>query len=399
MGTTDEREAELRYLQQLFRMFGRTQCRGRSPLYALLSETVAEDGALLRLLLETPAQQRRPSLLFAAVNHLVRARPDHLLAAYYPIHGGRRAVDDEAPSAFRAFCAGHRDELHDLLTNRATQTNEIRRCFALRLGVRRIARHWPGPVALLEVGASAGLNLHFDSYAYRLSGQPAATADDAPVTLTTTVRGGGPADGLLGGLPRVVHRSGADLDPVDLAGDPAAGPWLEAFIWPEQVRELATLRGAMELAGRRPFPVVRANACHDTARLIAEVPGDIPVVVFTASLLSYLDAEGRARFTDQLTTAARDRRVAWLFTEAPGLVARTDVAAPSLSGPLHEVGEIYAVGTSLRSGSTRVDEVLALADPYVEWIAPARTHDDDFSWAAAEGLHPAPENHRAGRTG
>lgn len=184
---------------------------------------------------------------------------------------------------------------------------------------------------MLEVGTSAGLNLHFDRYGYRLGEQSADSGGGAPLTLSTTVRGGGPADQLLGETPVVAHRIGADLELVDLAADPAAGPWLEAFIWPEQVRELATLRAAIELARREPHRLVRADAVRDTARLIAEMPGEQPVVVFTASLLSYLDAPARERFTAQLSAAARTRKVAWLFTEAPGLVARTDVAAAALA--------------------------------------------------------------------
>jgi hypothetical protein len=74
------------------------------------------------------------------------------------------------------------------------------------------------------------------------------------------------------------------------------------------------------------------------------MPGDSPVVVFTASLLSYLDTGARARFVAQLAAAARDREVAWLFSEAPGLIRRTDVTAPALRGPLRNNGEVYAVG-------------------------------------------------------
>lgn len=114
---------------------------------------------------------------------------------------------------------------------------------------------------------------------------------------------------MLDGLPRVAYRLGADLDPVDLFTDPTAGPWLEAFNWPEHVTELHTLRAAIDLARCGPLPLVCADAVWDTARLIAQVPGKMPVVVFTASLLSYLDAQARARFVAQLATAARTRPV------------------------------------------------------------------------------------------
>jgi hypothetical protein len=384
VNTTDEQQVALERSRRLFRHFARTQCEGRSALYTRLGHGVADDEELLRLLLDAPPSQRRPSLLLASVNHLLGEYRDDPLAAYYPIHGGDREADDQALSPFRAFCRAHRAELRDLLATRNTQTNEVRRCFALRLGLARIAELWPGPVALLEIGASAGLNLALDAYTYRVAGREIGPAGGSSVTLSTVLRGGGGVDGLLGELPEIGYRMGADLDPVDLAADAGAARWLEAFIWPEQVEELAVLRAAVELSKRHRYPMVRADACTDTAALVAEVPGDLPVVVFTASLLSYLDATARTRFVGRLAQAARGRAVAWLFTEAPGLVSRTDVTAPALAGPLRGNGEVYAVGVSLRTRTGRYDEVLALAHPYGEWIAPARERGDDFAWSATE---------------
>jgi len=370
--------AQMAYLARLFRFFGRTQCEGRSAVYAGLSAAVAEEPEVLGLLLRAPAEQRRPSLLFAAVNHLLREPGDHPLAAYYPIHGGAKPFDDGAPAAFRDFCRQHRDDLAELVAHRTTQTNEVRRCFALRMGLARVAAAWPGPLALLEIGASAGLNLRFDAYGYRIGDRQTRPEGGSPVVLSTTVRGDGPVDAVFRRPPHVPYRLGADLDPVDIA-DPEAARWLEAFIWPEQVAELRTLGAAIDVARRNPQPVVRADAVRDTARLIAEVPGRAPVVVFTASLLTYLDAEARSRFAAQLATAARDRPVAWLFTEGPGLLATTDVTAP-LADPLRTTGELYAVGVSLRDAHSHHDELLALADPYLQWLAPARSPHDDFTW-------------------
>lgn len=78
-GVSDARGADrmvaAERLRCLFQFFAVTQCRGRSLVYETLSQGVAEDDALLDLLMRTPSEQRRPSLLFAAVNLLLASHP------------------------------------------------------------------------------------------------------------------------------------------------------------------------------------------------------------------------------------------------------------------------------------------------------------------------------------
>ena len=362
-------------------------------MYEKLSEGVAGDDGLLDLLMRTPSDQRRPSLLFAAVNHLLAAHPRAALADYYPVHGGRRPVDDQLVQVFGAFCAEHAGELGRLLRTGSTQTNEIRRCVALRLGLGHVSRRWPGPVALAEVGASAGLNLLFDRYRYRLggwenggqraAGRGTAPAGPSPVLISCQLRGGAGADQVPGATPEITARLGIDQRPV-LLGDPAERAWLAAFIWPEDVAGLATLRAAMDFAlASGPAPVVPGDAVTDTARLLAGLPGDEPVAVFTATLLSYLGADERTAFLAQLDEVARRRPLAWIFAEAPGLVAPAGLGLPALQGPLGRRNSFSAVGVSLRAPGQRDDALLALADPYLRWLAPARHQSDDFEWLQA----------------
>ena len=89
-----------------------------------------------------------------------------------------------------------------------------------------------------------------------------AGPEDASVVLSTVLRGRGPVDGLLGALPAIEYRMGADLDPVDLRGDPEAARWLEAFIWPEQVEELAVLRAAVKLSAHGTEPAAARPREH-----------------------------------------------------------------------------------------------------------------------------------------
>lgn len=73
--------------------------------------------------------------------------------------------------------------------------------------------------------------------------------------------------------------------------------------------------------------------------------------------------------------------MAWIFVEAPGLAARTGIASRALDGPLRTEGSIYIVGARLHDHNRHVDRVLALADPYLHWLAPAHDDHDDFRWA------------------
>jgi hypothetical protein len=379
-------DVEVQRLRRLFLFFAATQCRGRSLVYETLSVGVASDGGLLGLLMSTPRQQRRPSLLFAAVNLLLTSYPAAGLAAYYPVHGGQRPVDGQLVPAFAAFCGEHGDELRQLLRDSSTQTNEIRRCVALRLGLDHVRERWGEPLALVEVGASAGLNLLVDRYRYRVGGQEqeASPATDSPVLVSCQLVGQAPAGRILGPVPRISSRLGIDSRPVNLAA-PGARAWLEAFIWPEQADDLATLRGAVELAAATAaVTVVHGDATADTARLLGQLPGREPVVVFTASLLSYLDAAGRTAFAGQLEEAAGHRPVAWVFAEAPGLVATTDAGLAALAAPVAQRNSLCLVGTSLRGSRGRADTRLALADPYLRWLALARRDRDTFRWLAAD---------------
>ena len=124
------------------------------------------------------------------------------------------------------------------------------------------------------------------------------------------------------------------------------------------------MRGAVDLAVSIGVPaVVPGDATTDTARLLSALPGREPVVVFTATLLSYLDAAAMMSFTSQLREAARQRPVAWAFAEAPGLMAAAGLQVPALEGPLARRNGLFLTGVSLLGPDHRDDSLLAMADP------------------------------------
>ncbi|GAA3724578.1 DUF2332 domain-containing protein [Plantactinospora mayteni] len=261
--------------------FGTREARGVSPAYERLSLAVSRDDELLDLIGTLPPARQQPNLLFGVVRLL----------------GG--PVED--PAAFREYAVANWPVIAAELRTRATQTNEAGRC-ALLLPV---LVSLPQPLALLEVGASAGLCLYPDRYAYRYgdhllgSGEP--VLDCAVTGLTPPTR-----------RPEVVWRAGLDLNPLDVT-DPADVAWLDATIWPEHAHRRTRLRAAAEVAAAEPPLLVRGDLVDDLPALAAQAPPEATLVVFHTSVLYQVPAPGRAAFAELVGGLPGH----WIANEAP----------------------------------------------------------------------------------
>jgi hypothetical protein len=308
-----------------YRRFAEREARGRSPLYERFALRVAGDRQLVKLLERLPPAKQQPNLLFAAVLYLGGRQPDY--------------------DAFRAFVLNHADQVVTTLMARQTQTNEVGRCALLLPLLARL----PGPLALVEAGASAGLCLLPDRYAYdyggTILGDPAA-----PLRLACQPRGPVPIPTT---LPEVVWRRGIDLDPVDLH-NPDAVRWLECCIWPDQPERLARLQAAVGIAQTDPPEVVRGDLLELVGPAVADAPADATVVVFHTAALVYLSEPGRQRFAELMTKLP----VVWISAEGPGVV-------PTLAAALEPVQAPERAVFLLGQGPQRL---VGLADPHGAWL-------------------------------
>ena len=350
----------------------------RLPLYRHLAEGVAQDREVAaRLLLARPGQ-RWATLFMAAVHDRVLAgvgpdgvADDPLADWYRSVTDHPRPVgtgDDDPWPHFRRLALDD-DLVADNLTNRATQTNEVGRCLALLPALGGVAADAGAPIGLVEVGASAGLNLRFDHYGYRYSPADAAAGDvielnaDAALVLETTWRGQRPPR-VPTVMPSVVHRAGVDLHPIDVT-DEVAGRWLVACQWPEQPGRLERCRQAVALAAVDPPSLIRGDAIATLARLVDEVPDDAHPVVIATWFLAYLDPAGQRAFLHELDRIAEQRDVTLVFEEQP-------VEVPGLDPPPRPDGHFDPNPTALcrydwRNGHrTRVR--LADQHPHVRWL-------------------------------
>lgn len=291
-----------------FRDFARIECPGSAPLYERLSYAVAEDEEMLTLAAFARVGQPIPNMLFAAVHYLLLGGVRHPLALFYP-DLAEAAVDMGDPfPAFRAFCREHAETISTLLRTRRVQTNEVRRCACLLPAFAMIAERAPSrPLALVEVGTSAGLNLFWDRYRYDYGAAGTYGDEASPVALRCEMRGSGHFP-VIGQLPRVVTRIGIDLHPVD-ARDADEVLWLRALIWPEHTERVELLRRALEVVRREPPEMTAGDALAVLPDALGRIPEGAKLCVFHSLTLNQFSREGRARFADMLAEEARRRPI------------------------------------------------------------------------------------------
>jgi hypothetical protein len=267
-----------------------------SPAYSSLAAAVADNHDVLRYLAALPADKRQPALFLAALRFL----------GGVPADGAdlRRRVAEDA------------ERLRATMLSRATQTNEPARCTALLPLLATI----DGPVALIEVGTSAGLCLYPDRYSYEYDGRP--VGQRRPVHLYCATSGDVPVPSR---LPEVVARVGVDLDPVDVA-DADQRAWLRTLVWPgpREAERLERLDAAAAVVAEDPPTLLRGDLVDRLDDALGFVPaGAIPVVMHTA-LLPYVPEKRRTAFVERV----RQLPVRWLAQEAPGLVPGTGERRP-----------------------------------------------------------------------
>jgi hypothetical protein len=286
-----------------YRRFAETEAHGRSPLYEELASRVAADPTIIEFLLTLPPEKRQPNLLLAAARGLCGT--------------------PNGWAEFRRNVMINADPLRELMLARSTQTNEPGRCAILLPLLARL----PQPLALLEVGASAGLCLLPDHYGYDYNGhllRPEPAWPEPPIFPCAPAR----KMPLPKMLPQIVWRAGLDLNPIDVK-DPAEAAWLETLVWPEQTARLKRLRAAMAIAATVKPRVTKGDLRHDLIALAAEMPREATRVIFHTAVLAYIsprsEREAFARSVDPLCDV-------WIANEAPqvfpDIAARADMAPP-----------------------------------------------------------------------
>ncbi|RZQ62652.1 DUF2332 domain-containing protein [Amycolatopsis suaedae] len=367
--------SELADIKARLRRFAEAEAAGNSPLYEHLAAKAAEDDEVAGLLTGAAPGEARATLLLAVAHRLIQADPIHPLSRYYPTLGGFDGVDSETWPLFREFMLGKADRVRELVATRYTQTNEVRRAALLYPAVTMAAKRAGGPVALLEVGCSAGLLLGMDRYNYHYlcpgGDQLTAGPAKAPVGLHCAVE---LAEGAkLPKIPKkltVTSRIGLDRSPVDVSDEDELA-WLEACVWADQPDRVRLLRTAAAAQRKAPPELITGDAVDDLAEVAARVPADQPLVVLTSHVLTYLPEAKREAFHAALGELAGSRPLWWVSQEA--YEAGLAVLEPGRDDLLFAKTALSTLGFAEWSADgTRTVRPLALTAPHgqrMTWLA------------------------------
>jgi hypothetical protein len=291
-----------------------------SPLYAELLERAAADAESRGLIWEAlrghendPGPWALALRFLGGLHRLALQGSAPELAAHYPSCGGDGDADG-AWAALRGVVEGHMPEVR-AAADRGVQTNEVSRSAALLGGFLTVARESGRPLRVLEVGASAGLNLRWDHFRYE---EPSGTWGPAASPLVLRDHFAGPQDPPFSWPAEVVERAGCDpapVDPVTAEGQLT----LLCFVWPDQDERLARLRAAFEVAAAVPAVVDRAEAAPWLAERLARSAAGTATVVYHSIVMQYLSSAGRQEVVDLLARAGEhagsDAPLAWLRME------------------------------------------------------------------------------------
>lgn len=281
-------------VQQRYARFAEQEAPGRSDLYAEWAQGVADDVEVQAILARIPENRRQPPLVFAVTRML--------------------GADLVGYAGWRSFVLAHADAIVAECGDRRLQTNEPLRLAPLLPVLSEIE----GPIALLEVGASAGLCLYPDRYSYRFvgaDGRLRASLDPAEgpsrVILESRVDEAIPPLR----MPDVVWRAGIDLTPLD-ARDARDRRWLQGLVWPGEEGREQRVTAALDIAASDPPRLVAGDALERIEALAAEAPRDATLVVTTPGVLVHIPRERR----EALVARIRGLGAHWLTIDPPAIL-------------------------------------------------------------------------------
>lgn len=292
-----------------------------SPMYQYLSQQIRSDRELLALASYSNSTQPAPNLFLAAIHFLLMKDPSEGLAKYYPSLQGQFQATPEMFDCFKRFAKKFEPEIKSLLQTRLVQTNEVQRCALLFPALNFVSKKLDHQkIALMDVGASGGLNFLMDQVYIRYSDGASTGAETSPLQIICESKGEP--------IPRfqnaqIAMRIGIDLNPVNLLNTDER-QWNLALIWPDQTERIERFKSALQLLETTDIFFKKGSANQVLPQAIRDVPSDQAICVMHSFTLNQFSKEDREAFDSLLLAASKDREIwriglEWIATQNPEL--------------------------------------------------------------------------------
>ncbi|GAF15276.1 LOW QUALITY PROTEIN: hypothetical protein JCM19046_4399 [Bacillus sp. JCM 19046] len=330
-------------LQKTFLTFAELECKSSSELYYELAQKIALDADLLELCQAEKRGQPIPNLLFAAVHYLLLRGSDHPLKQFYPSVVAHPDQTGDAFAAFKEFCLSHQEEIEQLLQTKIVQTNEVRRC-AYLYPVFSAVYKTQKPLALIEIGTSAGLQLFWDKYAYAYGDGNTYGNEKSSLLLTTAIKSE-VRPPMPNEVPPVTDRFGLDLNTIDLHNEDEK-QWLKALIWPEHQERLALFEQAATYVLEGSVHFKDGDGIAQLEPIANMIDKDSTICIFHTHVANQLPAEAKERLLNTIAAIGQTRDVFHIYN--------------NMTDP-------YLHGDAIINGTER-KQTLAVTEGHGKWV-------------------------------
>ncbi len=212
---------------------------------------------------------------------------------------------------FKDFCRKYRNEVDDILKTKIVQTNEVRRCAYLYPVFAYIHKLTNSPLALVEIGTSAGLQLLWDQYGYSYGSGSLYGKEASTVQIVSEIRGEG-TPLLPLNSPPVGTRVGIDLKINDLS-DEQDFLWLNALIWPEHKNRRRLFEKAAAYVLDQDIKFIEGDGVEWLSRISGRIPPNQTLCIFHTHVANQMSPLTNNRLLDTIKEIGKNRNIFHIY--------------------------------------------------------------------------------------
>ncbi|NHM30954.1 DUF2332 domain-containing protein [Neobacillus terrae] len=318
-------------ISQKFLNFAENECKGSSHLYEYLSLKIAKDEQILDLCTYSRSGQPVPNLLFGAVHYLLLKGMEHYLKGFYPSIDGARMPEGAFPY-FKDFCLKYENEIISLLQTKLVQTNEVRRCAYLYPVFCFIFKKTKKPLAIFEIGTSAGLQLLWDKYSYSYTNYEEVVGNKSSKLHLASELKGENLPFINQTPPPVASRIGFDINAVDLT-DENERLWLKSLIWPEHKERLMMFEKAASCFLDNPVSLIEGDGVTLLNKYAEKVSLENTVCIYHTHVANQMSAETKVLLLNKVDSIGKKRDVFHIYNNIQDKYLHLDYY---IKGVMHE---------------------------------------------------------------